>query len=298
MSCGSDDFRFPDEWITAFVDRPVVNTQIAKWWSSGCPSQVHAGDTAALVATKSGKVMGAFEVVGDPVEDRSHPTRPRLEDAAGFRPLEPGETLPGGVTAHPIGRPRRYEQPLHLSSQRALAFGDAIVEVDGALRDVGRQASGRQAPALLRGALRAHAGAVALARRRARARDARRAGARGRRRGARGRAAPAAVVPPRLGQPTSRSTWRPCRRRTTPARSGSGSPESSRRAMLGATSGRPRRSSADARNDDEPTSNDALAGRRISREATLSESASRGRMGRTPSPDARVCESLLDDGRG
>jgi hypothetical protein len=58
----------------------------------------------------------------------------RLQDAAGFRPLEPGQTLPGGVTAHAIGRPRRYEQPLHLSSHRALAFGDAVVEVDGALR--------------------------------------------------------------------------------------------------------------------------------------------------------------------
>jgi hypothetical protein len=76
MSCGSDDFRFPDEWITAFVERPVRDTHIARWWSSGRPSQVHSGDTAVLVATKSGKVMGAFEVVGEPVEDSSHPTRP------------------------------------------------------------------------------------------------------------------------------------------------------------------------------------------------------------------------------
>jgi hypothetical protein len=58
----------------------------------------------------------------------------RLQDATGFRPLESGETLPGGVTAHAIGRPRRHEQPLHLASHRALAFGDAVVEVDGALR--------------------------------------------------------------------------------------------------------------------------------------------------------------------
>jgi hypothetical protein len=76
MSCGSDDFRFPYEWITAFVDRPVADTHIAKWWSSGSPSQGRTGDTAALVATKSGKVMGAFEVLADPIEDRSHPTRP------------------------------------------------------------------------------------------------------------------------------------------------------------------------------------------------------------------------------
>lgn len=76
MSCGSDDFRFPDEWITAFVERRVDATHIAKWWSSGCPLQIHTGDTAVLVATKSGKVMGAFEVVGEPIEDRSHPTNP------------------------------------------------------------------------------------------------------------------------------------------------------------------------------------------------------------------------------
>jgi hypothetical protein len=41
---------------------------------------------------------------------------------------------PGGVTAHAIGRPRRFERPVHLPSHRALAFGDAIVEVDGELR--------------------------------------------------------------------------------------------------------------------------------------------------------------------
>jgi hypothetical protein len=74
MSCGSGDFRFPDEWMTAFGDRAVTDTHIAKWWSSGCPHQVHSGDVAVLVATKSGKVMGAFEVVGEAVEDRSHPT--------------------------------------------------------------------------------------------------------------------------------------------------------------------------------------------------------------------------------
>jgi hypothetical protein len=41
---------------------------------------------------------------------------------------------PAGVTAHAIGRPRRYERPVHLPTHRALAFGDAIVEVDGELR--------------------------------------------------------------------------------------------------------------------------------------------------------------------
>ena len=35
---------------------------------------------------------------------------------AAFREIEPGTPLPGGVTAHQIGKPRRYEMPLHLPS--------------------------------------------------------------------------------------------------------------------------------------------------------------------------------------
>jgi glyoxylase-like metal-dependent hydrolase (beta-lactamase superfamily II) len=37
------------------------------------------------------------------------------------------------VTAHPIGKPRRYEMPLHLPSHGALVFGDAIAETGGRL---------------------------------------------------------------------------------------------------------------------------------------------------------------------
>jgi glyoxylase-like metal-dependent hydrolase (beta-lactamase superfamily II) len=58
----------------------------------------------------------------------------RLRDRSAFRALAPGEVLPGGVVAHPIGRPRRSEQPLELQSHRALAFGDAVLEVGGELR--------------------------------------------------------------------------------------------------------------------------------------------------------------------
>jgi hypothetical protein len=58
----------------------------------------------------------------------------RLADAAGFRALEPGDELPAGASAHRIGKPRRFETPLHLPSHGALAFGDAVVEVGGALR--------------------------------------------------------------------------------------------------------------------------------------------------------------------
>src|SRR5438132_11664990 len=58
----------------------------------------------------------------------------RLDDRSAFRPLRGGETLDGGVRAHPIGRPRRAEIPFELASHRALAFGDTILEVDGELR--------------------------------------------------------------------------------------------------------------------------------------------------------------------
>jgi hypothetical protein len=57
----------------------------------------------------------------------------RLKDKSAFREIEPGVPLPGGVTAHTIGKPRRYEMPLHLPSHDALVFGDAIAETDGRL---------------------------------------------------------------------------------------------------------------------------------------------------------------------
>jgi hypothetical protein len=58
----------------------------------------------------------------------------RLDDKSAFREIEPGQPLPGGASAHRIGKPRRYEMPLHLPSHDALVFGDAVVEVEGALR--------------------------------------------------------------------------------------------------------------------------------------------------------------------
>jgi hypothetical protein len=58
----------------------------------------------------------------------------RLSDASGFREIDVEEELPGGVSAHRIGKPRRHETPLHLPSHRALVFGDAVVEDGGKLR--------------------------------------------------------------------------------------------------------------------------------------------------------------------
>src|SRR3954452_4117801 len=90
MSCGTPEFRFPDDWMTtpAWAGEAVMDSHVSKWWSSAFPSLVHAGDIAVLVATKSGKVMGAFEVAGEPIEDRSHPHDPdRWPWTVPLRPL-------------------------------------------------------------------------------------------------------------------------------------------------------------------------------------------------------------------
>lgn len=58
----------------------------------------------------------------------------RLAGDVPLRTIEPGVTLPGGARAFAIGNPRRFETPLYLPSQRALAFGDAVVEAGGKLR--------------------------------------------------------------------------------------------------------------------------------------------------------------------
>ena len=58
----------------------------------------------------------------------------RLKNRSAFSQIEPGAPLPGGVTAHSIGKPRRYEMPFHLPSHDALVFGDAVAEHGGALR--------------------------------------------------------------------------------------------------------------------------------------------------------------------
>jgi hypothetical protein len=57
----------------------------------------------------------------------------RLKDESAFREIDPGTPMPGDVTAHTIGKPRRYEMPLHVPSHEALVFGDAVAEVDGRL---------------------------------------------------------------------------------------------------------------------------------------------------------------------
>jgi hypothetical protein len=57
----------------------------------------------------------------------------RLDKTSAFKELDPATELPAGITAHPIGKPRRHETPLHVPSHKALVFGDAVAEVDGKL---------------------------------------------------------------------------------------------------------------------------------------------------------------------
>lgn len=58
----------------------------------------------------------------------------RLSDTTGFRPLTGDDDIEGVARVHRIGRPVRAELPIEIPSQRALVFGDAIVEWGGSLR--------------------------------------------------------------------------------------------------------------------------------------------------------------------
>jgi hypothetical protein len=99
-----------------------------------------AGDRVAILITIPYHVRSAEDLwkrYGKQAETtiHGHPAAAkRLKDRSAFRQIEPGTPLPGGVTAHTIGKPRRYEMPLHLPSHDALVFGDAVAESGGALK--------------------------------------------------------------------------------------------------------------------------------------------------------------------
>jgi hypothetical protein len=114
-----------DEAVTA----PVLDT-----------IEANLGERLAILVTIPYHVRSSEELwrrYGNDAETTIHGHRAaakRLENTSAFREIEPGAPLPGGVTAHTIGKPRRYEMPLHLPSHDALTFGDAVVEHDGALK--------------------------------------------------------------------------------------------------------------------------------------------------------------------
>ena len=66
----------------------------------------------------------------------------RLEDPSVFCELRP-DSAPHGVSAYTIGKPRRYERPIRIASQRALVFGDAVVGTPEGLR-VWEQTDGKR----------------------------------------------------------------------------------------------------------------------------------------------------------
>jgi hypothetical protein len=72
-----------------------------------------------------------------PVSIHSHPAGAKRlgpEAVEAFEAMVPGERLPGEAMPHAIGRPRRYEHPLHLPAHDAIVFGDAVAGVGGELR--------------------------------------------------------------------------------------------------------------------------------------------------------------------
>jgi hypothetical protein len=97
------------------------------------------GDRLAILITIPYHVRSAEELwrrYGKDAETtiHGHPAAAkRLEDRSAFRAIEPRAPLPGGATAQTIGKPRRYEMPLHLPSHAALVFGDAVAESGGRL---------------------------------------------------------------------------------------------------------------------------------------------------------------------
>jgi len=54
----------------------------------------------------------------------------RLGDVSGFQPVTGGD-VGDAARFHPIGSPPRSEQPIEVPAQRALVFGDAVVETGG-----------------------------------------------------------------------------------------------------------------------------------------------------------------------
>lgn len=74
------------------------------------------------------------ERYGATVHGHADVARRFASDDVRFEAIEPGEPFAGGLSGHRVGSPPRKELPLYVPDRRALAFGDAIVGVDGELR--------------------------------------------------------------------------------------------------------------------------------------------------------------------
>jgi hypothetical protein len=56
------------------------------------------------------------------------------DPATSLAPIVPGAQAGPSAFAYGIGNPRRYETPLYFPEHRALAFGDAVICIEGELR--------------------------------------------------------------------------------------------------------------------------------------------------------------------
>jgi hypothetical protein len=56
------------------------------------------------------------------------------DPATSLTPIVPGGKAGASAIAYGIGKPRRYETPLHFPEHRALVFGDALICIEGELR--------------------------------------------------------------------------------------------------------------------------------------------------------------------
>jgi hypothetical protein len=103
--------------VTLLID-PLVPEE-------GLLDDVVRGPVAILITipyhTRSAEALS--ERYGAPIH--GHPAVAKRLRATPLLPID-GE-LPGGARAFHIGKPRRYETPIHLPSHDALAFGDALV---------------------------------------------------------------------------------------------------------------------------------------------------------------------------
>lgn len=116
---------------TLLVD-PLLDDDDPAWEliASSAPEPIRVLITITYHVRSAESVRDRFRADRE-VTIHGHPAvAKRLASTAGFDPFEAGDELPAGVSAHPIGKPRRYETPLLIPSHEAIVFADAVVGTD------------------------------------------------------------------------------------------------------------------------------------------------------------------------
>jgi len=128
MACAGDE---------ALLIDPLLGADDDPAWeliAASAPGPIRVLITITYHVRSAAAVRDRF-AGGREVTIHGHPAvAKRLDSTSGFEPFAPGDELPAGVSAHPIGNPRRYETPLLIPSQRALVFADAVVGTDAGPR--------------------------------------------------------------------------------------------------------------------------------------------------------------------